>query len=89
MQDTVHKFQKNAREEVRFTLVEYKGIDCLDIRCYITPVTPTDQGEVTPTRKGLTLRVEHLDELERGIKRLKAALTEVQPVKGNGIGNAE
>ena len=72
MQETVCKFQKNATEEVRFTVVRYKGKDCVDIRCFILPLT--GQGEAKPTRKGITLRIEQFPELRKGIERLGDAL---------------
>ena len=72
MGNVVHKFQKNATEEVRFTLEEYKGRNCLDIRCYLLP--PTGQGKAKPTRKGITLRVEQFHDLEKGIASLSKAV---------------
>ena len=52
----VGRFQKNAREEVRVTLHNYKGNDLLDIRAwYADP-----DGEFKPGKRGLSVRVEKL-----------------------------
>lgn len=66
----VYQFQKNPEEEVRFTLREYKDRHYLDIRLWFQPA---DGGEYRPTKKGLTLSLEHLSELKKGVEKSQQA----------------
>lgn len=68
----VHTFRKNPEEEVRLTLREYKDRQYLDLRLWFQA---SGGGEYYPTKKGLTLSMEHLGELKKGLDRAgKAAL---------------
>jgi hypothetical protein len=60
---------KNAREEVRVSLTEYKGYALIDVRTYAEFASAGD-GERKPTPKGVSLKVERLPEL---IAALQAA----------------
>lgn len=62
----VYTFQKNSEEEVRFTLTSYKERCYLDLRLWFLP---TGGGEYRPTRKGITLALEYLPELKKGLER--------------------
>lgn len=56
----VADLEKNATERVRITLTEYNGRDLCDIRVYTEYKTT---GEIGPTKKGVSLRVEMLPAL--------------------------
>ena len=62
----VHSFRKNPEEEVRFCVREYKDRHYLDIRLWFLPAVG---GDFFPTKKGLTLSLEYLPELKKGIER--------------------
>ena len=62
----IYRFQKNPEEEIRFSLREYKERYYLDLRLWFQPSTG---GEYHPTKKGLTLSVEYLAELKKGLER--------------------
>ena len=62
----IHSFQKNPEEEVRFTLKEYKDRQYLDLRLWFQT---SSGGEYYPTKKGLTLSLDYLGELKKGIER--------------------
>ena len=62
----IHSFQKNPEEEVRFSLKDYKERQYLDLRLWFQP---SKGGEYLPTKKGLTLSVEFLPELKKGVER--------------------
>ena len=62
----IHTFQKNPEEEVRFTLKEYKDRQYLDLRLWFHSSTG---GEYFPTKKGLTLSLDYLGELKKGLDR--------------------
>ena len=66
---TVHEFAKNSNEVVRASLTHFKGNDYADIRVFYE----ADDGNHRPTKKGLTLATELLEELETAIKKLKKA----------------
>ena len=57
MSDVIATIEKNAREEIRIRWSEYKGVRYLDLRTFI----PFD-GEMVPTKKGITLRPEQVAE---------------------------
>jgi hypothetical protein len=70
----IHSFQKNQEEEIRFSLKEYKERRYLDIRLWF--VSPND-GEYRPTKKGITLSLDHLAEIKRGLERTSKAVSEL------------
>ena len=67
----IYQFERNNQESVCLTLREYKGRKYLDLRIYFLPV---DGTELVPTKKGLTLEVGLLGELEKGIQAVKLGL---------------
>ena len=66
----VFKFKKNALEEVRASLSDYKGKTYLDIRVFYRD----EEGEWKPTKKGITLAPDLLPELEKAVVSLREAL---------------
>ncbi len=73
----VHQFTRNQDETVYMSLRHYKNKKYLDLRIFFQP---KDSEEMIPTKKGLTLGVEYLSELKKGIsiceKRLQTSKTE-------------
>lgn len=65
----VATFAKNASEEVRVALTEFKGNALVDVRVYVSYKTT---GQIGPTKKGITLRVELLPELIGALQRAAA-----------------
>jgi len=63
----IESLSKNARERVRIALDTYQCVELIDMR---VTVDLNSSGIQTPTKKGLSLRVEMLPEL---IKALEAA----------------
>lgn len=60
----VYEFQRNQDETVYFTLREYKQRKYIDLRVFFRP---KDGGEMHPTKKGITLQLELLPELKKGV----------------------
>ena len=60
----LHQFSRNQDETVYFTLREYKDKRYLDLRIFYQP---KDAEEMRPTKKGITLAIELLPELKKGI----------------------
>ena len=70
----IHAFQKNPEEEVRFTLKEYKDRQYLDLRLWFQS---SNGGEYYPTKKGLTLSLDYLGELKKGLDRAAKEASEL------------
>ena len=66
-----HKqFEKNGDEIVRVSLNQFKGENYCEFRVFFRD----DQGEWKPTKKGVCLSVELLDELLEAIQGLQEFL---------------
>lgn len=68
----VHAFPKRDDEEVRASVSTFKGSLYVSLRIYYRG----DDGEWHATKKGITLTVEALDELEAAIAALRKAVDE-------------
>lgn len=70
----LYQFARNQDERVYFSLREYKQRKYIDLRIFYQP---KDGDEMRPTKKGVTLSLELLPELKKGIvaceKKLLAA----------------
>ncbi len=60
----VHSFKKSDTEEIRVSLREYKNKAYVDVRLFFQA-----GEEFKPTKKGITLGVEHLFELRAGVEK--------------------
>jgi len=66
MSKVVDIFPKNTQEEVRTQLTEYKGYKLMDIRVWYKK----GEADPLPTKKGLTLGIEHYEELKKAVDKL-------------------
>ena len=64
MEKQIAAIPKNAREELHVYLTEFKGHDLIDLRIYADA-----QGEWIATRKGITIRVDHLPAIAEALRR--------------------
>ncbi len=71
MGEVLHQFAKNATEEVRVSLTEYKGHKLIDLRIYYEP---EDSGERRPTKKGITIDVGLYPELKKAMIKIEKEL---------------
>lgn len=71
MVDVVYQFPKNATEEVRASLTEYKGHKLIDLRIYYEP---EEGGERRPTKKGVTIDVGLYPELKKAMIKMEREL---------------
>ena len=69
--EVLHQFAKNATEEVRVSLTEYKGHKLIDLRIYYEP---EDSGERRPTKKGITIDVGLYPELKKALIKIEREL---------------
>jgi hypothetical protein len=66
----LYSFPKNPLEEVRASITVFKGKQYIDLRIYYK----TDDGEYHPSKKGLTLSLDLLQELEQAVEKLREAI---------------
>lgn len=66
MQKVVATIEKNRSEEVRVELSEFNGHDLVSARVWLKGANGTDP---TPTRKGITLRIELLPALREALNQ--------------------
>lgn len=71
MEQTVYAFQKNALEEVRAQITEYRGHQLIDIRVWLKG---REGRDARPTRKGIALEVEQFPDLKQAVLELEKAL---------------
>ena len=67
--------KKNSRESLVISRNDYKGIELVDIRTFFT----NENGDLSPTKKGVSIRLELLDEL---IASLSAVAQDAQLTAG-------
>src|SRR4051812_29627558 len=63
----VHTIDKRDGEEIRATLSTFKGALYFSLRVYFR----SEDGEWHPTKKGITLAAERLEELEAAVAALR------------------
>lgn len=66
----VAKFQRNPTEEVRAGIKEFKGRRYLDLRIYYMD----DKGEWKPTKKGISLNTDYMNDLKQAVEALEKEL---------------
>ncbi len=75
--EILYQFSRGQDETIYFSLNDYKNRKYLDLRVFFQP---KDSDEMRPTKKGLTLAVELIPELKKGIsiceKKLHLVKTE-------------
>jgi len=65
-QRLVYSFDKNAIEEVRAYLQEWRSQQYLDIRIWMKG-QPSEPGSETPTKRGLCISTDLLSELKKAV----------------------
>ena len=65
--------QKNAREELRVSLENFRGHDIANLRVWYC----ADDGEMRPGKQGVALRRDLLPDLIEALKQADAACQEV------------
>lgn len=68
----LHEFKRNAEETLRISLSNFKGRTYVDIRLFYEDTN----GELAPTKKGVTITPELWDEFRTGVALAEKALQE-------------
>lgn len=66
----IGEIQKNTTEKIRVSKESYKGHEFIDVRVYFED----DNGEWRPTKKGIAIAPEKVDDLIKLIKKAKEAI---------------
>ena len=71
-------FRKNAQEQVRCSLHEFRGLDMFSVRVWVDLGAGHNPDKIVPTRKGLTINASLLPALHEAIdKAMQEAVTRV------------
>jgi hypothetical protein len=68
----VYEFERGYDSVIRASVSAYRGKEYLDLRLWVTI-----DGELKPTRKGISVHRDYLAELREAVERLEAAVAEV------------
>jgi hypothetical protein len=68
----IHSFPKNPLEEIRISLTMFKKKQYLDLRVYYKG----DDGEYHPSKKGLTLSLDLMPDLEEAVRKAREVIGE-------------
>ena len=74
MPKSVYAVPLKQDEEIRFSLKEFKGNQYFDMRLFFKSQA---QETMLPSKKGLTLGINTLDEVAKGIEALRAEVKAV------------
>jgi len=74
-EEIIHRFAKNSNDDVVFRVYEFKGKTYFDIRIYTTLPGEIDK---VPTKKGISLRLEKIEDMKTGLKGLEEAIGKLQ-----------
>ena len=72
--DKVVKIPRNQTEQVRVGVKEFKGKSYIDIRIYYMD----DQGDWKPTKKGVSLSTEYIEELKDAVGIIDGQIKELE-----------
>ncbi len=63
MQKDIATIVKNAQEEIRVQLTEYRGYDLVDVRIWTKSLSGEENAPEKPTKKGLTVKLSVIPDL--------------------------
>ena len=67
----VYQFSRNQNESVCISIREYKQRKYIDLRVFYRP---EGSDELRPTRKGITIGLQHFTELKKGMSAFEREL---------------
>ena len=72
--------EKNSRESLVINQSEFKGVKLVDVRVFYKD----ENGDLKPTKKGVSVRLEQLDALIKALSEVSATAREQEPAGENG-----
>jgi len=71
--------EKNSRESLVINQTEFKGVKLVDVRVFYKD----ENGDLKPTKKGVSVRLNQLDALIKALSEVSAAAREQEPAEEN------
>lgn len=71
--ELIAQFQKNSTEIIKVHIKTWKGRRYIDFRIWYLE-NPAEPGSEIATKKGITLNVDHLEELKKAVDKALAAV---------------
>ena len=71
--------EKNSRESLVINQSEFKGVKLVDVRVFYKD----ENGDLKPTKKGVSVRLEQLDALIKALSEVSATAREQEPAEEN------
>ena len=71
--------EKNSRESLVINQSEFKGVKLVDVRVFYKD----EAGDLKPTKKGVSVRLEQLDALIKALSTVSATAREQELVEEN------
>ena len=71
--------EKNSRESLVINQSEFKGVKLVDVRVFYKD----ENGDLKPTKKGVSVRLEQLDALIKALSEVSATAREQQLAEEN------
>ena len=71
--------EKNSRESLVINQTEFKGVKLVDVRVFYKD----ENGDLKPTKKGVSVRLNHLDALIKALSEVSATAREQEPAEEN------
>ncbi len=71
MSTVVAEMEKSWNEKILFSLTEFKGKSYADVRVYYED----DEGELQPTKKGITITLDRFAEFKKNLQALEEFLS--------------
>ena len=71
--------EKNSRESLVINQSEFKGVKLVDVRVFYKD----ENGDLKPTKKGVSVRLEQLDALIKALSTVSATAREQELVEEN------
>ena len=71
--------EKNSRESLVINQSEFKGVKLVDVRVFYKD----EAGDLKPTKKGVSVRLEQLDALIKALSTVSSAAREQELVEEN------
>ena len=69
--------EKNSRESLVINQTEFKGVKLVDVRVFYKD----EAGDLKPTKKGVSVRLEQLDALIKALSEVSATAREQELVE--------
>ena len=78
----IAEVEKNTKERIRIIISEYLGSRFVDCRVYYED----NEGEWKPTKKGIALNMDIINEVIRGLQKASRKLEELNSGMKEGLG---